>query len=138
CFISPKGKGHIYKGIKMSDNKQIDVCCDIVFYPSKITGKYIPRLTFCKIKKDFQVKEQKEKEKVIVDFNDTDTATNFWKMIGFLNNFKSLVDIENFENSYSVVSKDAYVIEFDSKATAEKVADLKELFSKTDFSEQEI
>lgn len=139
CFVADaNNKGHIYKGFKLSQNKQIDVCCGITFYPSKATGKYIPRPTFFKANKQFQVKENAEKKKTIVDLNDSQTAANFWKMIEFLQKFKELVDIGDFEKSYSVVSKDAYVVEFKSKTDAEKVQDLKELFAKTDFSETEI
>ncbi|MGE3622949.1 MAG: Shedu immune nuclease family protein [Bdellovibrionales bacterium] len=138
CFIAPKGKSHIFKGFKLSNNALVDVCCDIGFYPSKQTGKYIPRLTLFKSDKQFAVKEQKPKQKVIVDIDDSETAANFWKMIGFLNNFKDLVDIENFKESYSVVHRNAFIVEFDNKETASKVKDLQELFSKADFTEYEI
>lgn len=138
CYTVSNSSGHIYRdGFILLNNPKVKFCCKINFFPSKNTGKYIPRPTFFKIDNNSEVK-QTDKSKVIVEFNDTTSAENFWKLIGFINKFKDLVEVEDFDKSYSVVSKDAFIVEFDNKKTADKVKDLQELFAKTNFSEKEI
>jgi hypothetical protein len=139
CLISlTKDSGTHFKGFKLSDKPQVNVCVDVVFFPSTTSGKYIPRLTFHKVDNTFTTKEQKGKEKVIIDLDDSTTAENFWKVIGFLFSFKDLVEHGEFEKSYKVVDNKAYVVEFDSKERAEKIQVLSELVEKSDFSEHQI
>lgn len=139
CLISlVKDAGVHFKGFKLSDKPQVNVCVDVQFFPSKTSGKYIPRLTFHKVDKNFTTKEQKGKEKVIVDLDDSVTAENFWKVIGFLFSFKHLVEHDEFEKTYKVIDNKTYIVEFASKEKAEKVQVLAELIQKSDFSEDQI
>lgn len=59
-------------------------------------------------------------------------------MIGFLFEFKSLVDPGEFEKSYKVFTADTFVLEFDNQAKAEKVKILSELLEKSDLSDEQI
>lgn len=141
CRIVLRADPHIaFKGFKLSNNPRVNVCCDISFYPARTTAKYIPRLTFIKVDKEFHEKDQTGKEKVRIDLDDSTTAENFWKVIEFLFQFKHLVEIGDFEKAYAVVNANAnaYLMEFDSKAQAEKVKALIELLKKAHLSDVEI
>jgi hypothetical protein len=141
CRIVLRADPHIaFKGFKLSNNPRVNVCCDISFYPARTTAKYIPRLTFIKVDKEFHEKDQTGKEKVRIDLDDSTTAENFWKVIEFLFQFKHLVEIGDFEKAYAVVNANAnaYLMEFDSKAQADKVKALIELLKKAHLSDVEI
>ncbi len=73
----------------------------------------------------------RSKDKVTIKFDDSEDAIRFWKFIGFLFNYKDLVDVGEFENSFQVISKEAYIIEFSDKNELEKIQDLKELIGIT-------
>lgn len=66
--------------------------------------------------------------------SDSDDAIRFWKLVSFLFSYKDFVDIGEFENSFKVVAKKEYVIEFQSKNEFDKVEDLKELIGHSDLS----
>lgn len=141
CLISLISDSRVhFKGFRLSDKPRVNVCVDVVFFPSKASGKFIPRLTLHKVDKTFTTIEQKGKgkEKVIIDLDDSTTAENFWKVIGFLFSFKDLVDHDAFQKTYKVIDDRAYVVEFDSKEKAEKIKVLSELLEKSDFSESQI
>jgi hypothetical protein len=127
-----------FRGFKLSDNPRVNVCCDITFYASSNTGKYIPRPTFIKVDTEFDTKEQSGKQKVRIDLDDSTTAENFWKVLEFLLQFKHLVDIGDFEDAYTVTKANAYFLEFDSQKQADKVKALIELFKKAHLSDVEI
>lgn len=139
CVIESVDESGIkYKGFKLTDNPKINICCDVAFYTSSITSKYLPRLTFIKVDKEFKIKEQEGKDKVRIDLNDSKTAENFWKIIGFLFEFKTLVDVDAFNKNYSVVDSSAYIIEFETKEQSEKINALRELVDKVNLSDVEI
>jgi hypothetical protein len=139
CRVTSRKKPQVrYKGFKLTDHPKVNLLCDVSFYKSRATSKYIPRLTFVKIDKDFLIKEQQGKQKVRIDLSDSADAENFWKIIGFLFEFKHLVDVDAFEKKYQVLGHDAYVIEFESKEQADKVKALVELFKKANLSDIEI
>lgn len=138
CRVTSRQKPVIrYKGFKITGRPNVNLFCDVSFYESSKTSKYIPRLTFIKIDKDFQIKEQ-QKQKVRIDLSDSADAENFWKIIGFLFEFKHLVDVDAFEKTYQVLQHDAYVIEFETKEQSDKVKALVELFQKAKLSDIEI
>jgi hypothetical protein len=126
-----------FKGFKLTDYPRINIYCDITFYPSHETGKYIPRPTFIKVDEDFNTKET-PRQKVRIDLDDSATAENFWKVLEFLLQFKHLVDVGEFEHAYAVTKADAYFVEFESKDQADKVKALVELFKKANLSDVEI
>ena len=139
CRVTSRRKPLVrYKGFKMTDHPKVNLLCDVSFYRSSATTKYIPRLTFIKIDKDFLIKEQLGKQKVRIDLSDSADAESFWRIIGFLFAFKNLVDVDAFEEKYQVLQHDAYVIEFESKEQADKVKALVELFKKANLSDIEI
>jgi hypothetical protein len=139
CRVTSRRKPLVrYKGFQMTDHPKVNLLCDVSFYRSSATSKYIPRLTFIKIDKNFLIKEQQGKEKVRIDLSDSADAENFWRIIGFLFEFKHLVDVDAFDKKYQVLQHDAYVIEFESKEQADKVKALVELFKKANLSDIEI
>ncbi len=127
CYLQDDA-GAFCKGFKITDNPKVNTYCEFTFFRSSKTGKYLPRPTFLKIDEKFQQKEQTIKEKVRIDMSDH--AEVFWKVIGFLHQYKEIVDLGEFEKSYSVVNKDRYMVEFESKDRAEKIKDLQEFTSK--------
>jgi hypothetical protein len=138
CRVTSRKRPQVrYKGFKITDNPKVNLLCDVSFYKSRHTAKYIPRLTFVKVDKEFAIKEQ-EKQKVRIDLSDSADAENFWKIIGFLFEFKHLVDVDAFEKKYQVLQHDAYVVEFESKQQVDKVNALVELFKKANLSDIEI
>ena len=99
---------------------------------------YIPRLTFHKINKNSITKEQGCKEKVRINLDESQTAENFWKVIGFLLSFKDLVEHDQFLRTFRVVESSAYIVEFESKALAEKIRVLADLIERSDLSADQI
>lgn len=138
CYIAPKTRnGHIYEGFQLLKKPRVSYFCNLTFFRSKITDKYTPRPKFFKTTKNGDIKET-TKQKVIVELDGSEVADNFWKMISFLQQFKHLVDIGDFDKSFKVVNTDAYVIEFTNKKDTEKLKALQKLFKNTDFSENDI
>jgi hypothetical protein len=137
CFISPLNKAHIYKGFKLTDNPLVNIYCELGFYKSRNTNKYIPRPTFIKRKVTGEV-DARDPAKVKIEIKDSADAENFWKLVGFLNKFKDLVDVGNFESKFTVVAKEAYVVEFKSQSTAEKIKDLQELLESANLTQLDI
>src|SRR5687768_4609866 len=78
CRVTSRKKPQLrYKGFKITDHPKVNLLCDVSFYRSRATSKYIPRLTFVKIDKDFLIKEQQGKQKVRIDLSDSADAENF-------------------------------------------------------------
>jgi len=80
----------------------ITISCEVSFYKSSKTNKYIPRLTFKKLDKDGNERYIDNKKPIKVELGTSDKAENFWKMIGFIQKFKNLVDIDEFNSLYKV------------------------------------
>ncbi|WP_289063964.1 Shedu anti-phage system protein SduA domain-containing protein [uncultured Zobellia sp.] len=123
-----------YNSFLISQNTQSKTICDIAFHKSSQTGKYLPRVSFKRIAKNGDIQSTRSKDKVTIKFEDSADAVRFWKLIGFLFNYKDLVDIGEFEKSFQVVSKEAYVLEFTDKNELEKIQDLKELVGISDLN----
>ena len=137
CFISPRNKAHFYKGFKLTDNPKVNIYCELGFYKSSTTNKYIPRPTFIKRNAAGQV-DARHAAKVKIEINDSADAQNFWKLVGFLNKFKDIVDVGSFESKFMVVAKEAYVVEFNSQSTADKIKDLQELLESANLTQLDI
>ena len=139
CLIRDKlDTGKYYNKFIIQDNPKTKIICEISFYPSSITSKYLPRLTLKKTDPSGEIKETDIKKPVIIALKESEQALAFWKLIGFLNSFKDLVDLGEFEKSFQVVSKNAYFIEFANKDEKEKVEEIKELVLKVDLKENDI
>ena len=121
--------------VKNSRSKTI---CNIGFFKSSETGLYIPRLTFKRVFLDGSEQISKSDRNVSIPFNDSKSAQEFWKLIGFLYSYKELVDIGEFKQSFKVVAKDSYFLEFKSKDDKQKIEDLKELINIAELSTSDI
>lgn len=123
-----------YNNFLISQNSKSRTICEISFYKASSTKKYLPRLSFKRIAKDGNIQSTKSKDKVIIKIDSSDEAIRFWKLTGFLFKYKDLVDVGEFENTFQVVSKDTYVLEFKDKNELDKIQDLKELIGVTNLS----
>jgi len=102
------GNNCIIKNTKTKDQcsgfilykKQIMIICDVSFHKSSNNKKYIPRLTFRKTDKDENEKYIDNKKPINIEFNNSEKAEQFWKMIAFIQGFKDLVDTGEFDNIY--------------------------------------
>lgn len=124
-------------GFKITNKPKINIYCELTFYPSSKTGKYLPRPTFKKMGDELKEKET-QKEKIIIDFKDSDDAENFWKIIGFFYKYKDLVDLNEFQESYSVSDKHKHLIEFETKEHAYRIKEIQQLILNTNLSDQDI
>ncbi len=58
CLIRDKiSHSTYYKTFILDENSKTKIVCDVAFYPSSITSKYLPRLTFKKIDNNGSQKE---------------------------------------------------------------------------------
>ena len=136
CFIWDKNdQTKSYNRFVISKNSQSKKVCEITFYKSGQTNKYLPRPTFKRISnKD----EDKESKKVIIAFGESSDAIIFWNLINFINSYKELVDTGAFEQSFKVIQKNTYIIEFQNKTEKQKIEDLKELIGIADLSTSDL
>jgi len=139
CFIRNK-KSHstYYKTFILDENSKTKIICDIAFYPSSVTSKYLPRLTFKKIDIQGVQKQIDVNKEIIIAFQKSEQALIFWKLIGFLNSFKDIVDTGEFDSSFAVYSKNKFIAEFESQSEKQKVEDLKTLIKKSNIQEDDI
>lgn len=123
-----------YNSFLITQNSRSRTICEISFHKSSQTAKYLPRLTFKRIANNGDIQTTRSKDKVTIKFDESEDAIRFWRLIGFLFNYKDLVDVGEFEKSFQVVSKQAYVLEFTNKDELEKIRDLKELVGISDLN----
>lgn len=139
CFIWNRIKPDIcYTKFVIDKNSRTTILCAITFYKSSQTNKYIPRLTFKKVDTVGENKNANSTKPIIISFNESKKAQAFWKFIGFLAKYKELVDTGEFDKSYKVAPKEAYWVEFETKAQKDKIDALKELILKADLDENGI
>jgi len=116
CLIKEKDNDRIYYNTFILDeNSRTRIHCVVNFFRSSQTDKYIPRLTFKKTDLYNNERSVGANNPVNIAFNDSEQSIVFWKFISFLNNFKEIVDLGEFEKSYHVVSKNSYFLEFENK-----------------------
>ncbi len=135
CFISHGSI--IIGGFLIINKKNSKTILNVTFYKSKTDNKYIPRLEFRKVDKQGNTTQSKGAD-AIIRFSDGDEARNLWKVIGFLQGFKELVDLGDFHSKYQAVSFDSYLVEFRNKKQAEKVSELSSLAENLKLSNDEI
>ncbi|MCP9762978.1 Shedu anti-phage system protein SduA domain-containing protein [Lacihabitans soyangensis] len=133
CLIV-HSSGEYFDGFLILKKTNVNTVCKISFHKSNQTSKYTPRLEFRKIDSKQNIKKSKGND-VIIGFNTGDDARSFWKMIGFLNSFKELVDSEQFEPN---VAFGPYLSTFKLKENFIKIQELGELIDKSAFSSEEI
>lgn len=135
CLIwDSKESNKAYKSFILSKNSQSQIICDIAFYKSSETGKYLPRPSFKRVALNGDISTTRSKDKVTVSLSHSEDAIKFWQLIGFLSFYKDLVDIGEFDKEYKVIPKDSYIIEFKDKDELQKIDDLKELIGFSDLS----
>lgn len=139
CLIRDKiSHTTYYKAFILDENSKTKIVCDIAFYPSSVTSKYLPRLTFKKIDNSGLQKEIEVKKDITIAFQKSEQALVFWKLIGFLNSFKDIVDTGEFDTSFGVYSKNKFIAEFETQTEMQKVEDIKTLINKADIKETDI
>jgi hypothetical protein len=135
CLIwDAKDPNKAYNSFILSKNSQSRIICDISFYKSSETDKYLPRPTFKRVALSGDISKTRSKDKVSVNFSHSEDAIKFWQLIGFLSFYKDLVDIGEFDKEYKVIPKDSYIIEFKDKDELQKIGDLKELIGLSDLN----
>ncbi len=124
CYITDRTD--FYSGFILCNKKDTQTICEVSFYPSSKSGLYIPRLTFSKIKPSTEeTKDSKKPEKVRIAFDGSEEGVNeFWKMIGFLSNFKDLVDVGEFKSVYKIVGIEEVVLKLKDLKEAERVREI--------------
>lgn len=138
CLIKEKdGQNDYYNSFILDENTKTRIHCMVSFYPSSKTKKYIPRLIFKKTDLKNEEKYIDNQKPINISFNKSNQSIVFWKFIGFLNSFKEIVDVGEFDHSYQVISKNAYYIEFENKNEKEKVEEIKHLIEKSDLKEKD-
>jgi len=125
--------------LSISPNWKSYTICDISFHKSDDL-KYKPRLTFRKTNENLQNKlvERNNEFKIIKFERSEDWYNEFWKMIWFLNWFKDLVDLWEFNNQFSIISADDFIVWFKDKDIADKVIDINKIIDSSELSTLEI
>jgi hypothetical protein len=104
CYIKSENN-QCYSGFILY-RKRIIISCDVSFYKSSKTDKYIPRLIFKKLDKNGNEKLTNCEKPINIELNDSEKAESFWKMIGFIQKFKNLVDVGEFQEIYKISKTD--------------------------------
>lgn len=135
CLIwDSKDSNKAYNSFIISKNSKSQIICEIAFYKSSETDKYLPRPTFKRVALSGDISKTRSKDKVTVNLSHSEDAIKFWQLIGFLSFYKDLVDIGEFDKEYKVIPKDSYIIEFKDKDELQKIGDLKELIGLSDLN----
>ena len=135
CFIwDLADAGKAYNCFLISQNSRSRTICEISFYKSSTTMKYLPRISLKKIANNGDIQTTRSKDKVTIKLDKSEDAVRFWQLVSFLFNYKELVDAGEFDRSFQVISKDAYILEFTDKDELDKVHDLKELIGLSDLN----
>jgi hypothetical protein len=139
CIIWNSNDGtKAYSTFIIAKNSKSKIFCNITFYKSSQTEKYIPRPTFKRTKLNGEEQTVADNKAINISFNTSEDAATFWKFIGFLSSYKELVDLGDFDKSFKVVSKDSYIIEFKDKELRDKIEDLKELINLSNLTSNDI
>lgn len=139
CFIKNKKVDDFYYNAFILDkNSKTKILCEVTFYPSSQTGRYLPRLIFKKVDLESNEREIALNKPIIIAFAKSEQSLRFWKLVGFLNSFKEIVDLGDFHRSFQVVTKDTYFIEFKDKNEKQKFEELKELWKLSGLKENAI
>jgi len=107
CILKDKSwKSYVWFLLAKSETWKALTICDISFHLSD-DWRFKPRLIFRRTNEKLQDKKiLKNKEFQRISFERSEDWYNeFWKMIWFLNSFREIVDLWDFENSYSIISK---------------------------------
>ncbi len=139
CHIRDKNNtAKYYNNFILDENSRTKILCTIGFYPSSKTKKYLPRIIFKKTNKNLEVKKEIEKKDVNISFDTSEKSLVFWKLIMFLDSFKELVDLGDFDKSYKVAPKNRYFMEFESQDDIQQLEDVRHLIKNSKLSSNDI
>lgn len=139
CIIwDSKNSTIAYNSFLLTKNSKSKIICHLLFYKSSVTNRYIPRPTFKRLTLEGDNTTTKSDKSVNIQLTQSNEALAFWKLIGFLNSYKEIVDLGDFENSYKLVPKESYIVEFKNKSADDKIQDLKELLKLSDLNSTDI
>lgn len=136
CYLIDSNKDY-YGGFILVTKRNSKTICKVLFKSSTITGKYLPRLEFRKEDDNGDVKHPQGKD-IIIKFSESEEVLNFWKMIDFLQGFKELVDVGDFQKHYKAITFENYILEFKDKTQEERVKELIELVDNSKLSNLDI
>ncbi len=122
CFLQDTS-GTLYGGFIINELKNTKTICKVTFYKSSDSNNYLPRLEFRKVNNKGETKKP-IKDDIIIKFTERDEVKNFWILINFLDGFKEIVDIGDFQKKYKAVSFENYIQEFNNKSEQEKINEL--------------
>lgn len=105
CYIRSKDGYIRYDSFVLDKNTRTTILCELTFFPSSLTHRYIPRPVFRKVKND-GTDQTCRGEAIRIDISEGNTVQRFWKLIGFLGSFKEIVDTDSFDRKYQVLDKD--------------------------------
>jgi hypothetical protein len=135
CLIwDKKDSTTAYNRMVLSKNSQSKIVCELSFYKSGKTNKYIPRPTFKRIAVNGDIRKTTSADKVTIRLADSEDAETFWNLINFLISYKELVETGEFAKSFKVIPKESYLIEFKNKSEQQRFHDLKELIGIAELS----
>lgn len=139
CLIRDKiSHSTYYKTFILDENSKTKIICEVAFYSSSVTSKYLPRLTFKKVDNQGLQKDIELKKDITISFSKSEQALVFWKLIGFLNSFRDIVDTGEFDTSFGVYSKNKFIAIFETQTEKQKVEDIRTLINKSDIKETDI
>lgn len=125
--------------LSISKNKKSYTICDVNFHIWS-DWKYTPRLTFRKTNENLQNKavERNNEFKIIKFDRSEDWYKEFWQMIWFLSSFKDIIDLWEFNNQFSIISTDDFIVWFKDKVTADKIIDINKIINSSELTWLEI
>lgn len=139
CYIWDRDDdSKAYKAFVLKKNKQSKILCEITFYKSSKTDKYVPRPTFKRVSLQGDIRKTKSKDNVSIRLSDSADAYRFWDLISFLSSYKDFVDVGQFENQFNIIPKDSYIAEFKTKTEKQQVEELKEFIKAGDLTSSDI
>lgn len=125
----------------LTDQPVVQRRCDVVLIKNDV-GFFEPRFSFYiwDKKKNEKIKEIKDLDKlekiggIKALVNLDEGSKNFWKLLGYLTNVKS-ISLSDFKESFRIVDGKSYIVEFESKDKAEKIKDLNHLIDIAELNE---
>jgi hypothetical protein len=136
CYIY-NSSNNIIGGFILIDKPFVKTIVNVTFHKSSSENKYLPRLEFRKVNKENNPTKSKG-EDVIIPFKEGDDARSFWKIVQFLQGFKELVDLGDFQTKYQAITFDSYLLEFKSKIQSDKIKELISFAENTTLSNEDL
>ena len=137
CYIRSKSTHIQYHSFILARNSRTITLCEVQFFKSKVTGKYIPRPIFRKKNVSDGTIQTCKGEDIIVNLSKGEDAQRFWDLIGFLESFKDVVEAGTFNYRFAVIQKDFANI-LRQLDTPQKVKTIIDLVKNGKFSAEDI